>query len=215
MFANSARKPLQIDPTLDPISVNAGDVLLPQMTPPIQKSGGIGGFLGKAAPVLGVIGDALLAANGRPGIYTPMIAQEREQQRREQNALDQWRQEYDYKVKHPVPVNNDTANDYAFWQSKLTPEQFEQWKQKNYDPIVTQVLPNGQFISAPRSQIGALMGGQSASYGSIPSVSDQASYDAVPSGARYKTPDGHIRIKGGGAGNGAGNFPSGNPLDAR
>jgi hypothetical protein len=44
--------------------------------------------------------------------------------------------------------------------------------------------------------------------GSTPQVSDQASYDAIPPGTQYMTPDGHVRVKQGGAGgNVSGGFP--------
>jgi hypothetical protein len=36
---------------------------------------------------------------------------------------------------HPKPVNNDSAQDWAFYQQNLTPDQFEQWKaNKVYNP---------------------------------------------------------------------------------
>ena len=40
----------------------------------------------------------------------------------------------------------------------------------------------------------------------MPRVTDQASYDAVPSGAQYMTPDGQIRVKGGQSPQGSGGF---------
>jgi hypothetical protein len=43
--------------------------------------------------------------------------------------------------------------------------------------------------------------------GNIPQVSDQSSYDAVPSGSQYMAPDGHIRVKGGQSPQGSGGFP--------
>jgi hypothetical protein len=33
--------------------------------------------------------------------------------------------------------------------------------------------------------------------GQVPQVHDQASYDAIPPGSQYMTPDGHMRVKGG------------------
>lgn len=42
----------------------------------------------------------------------------------------------------------------------------------------------------------------------LPQVGDQTSYDAVPPGAQYMTPDGHIRVKGGQTGSApSGGFP--------
>jgi hypothetical protein len=60
-----------------------------------------------------------------------------------------------------------------------------------YDPrtggVTTIIQPNyGQ--GAPQQQ----------AIGNLPRVADQASYDAVPPGSQYMTPDGHVRIKQGG-----------------
>jgi hypothetical protein len=143
------------------------------MTPPIQKSGGIGGFLGKAAPVLGVIGDALLAANGRPGIYTPMIAQEREQQRREQNALDQWRQEYDYKVSHPAPLQpTDQQRNFQAYQgmNPQTQQAFLRY-QDAVNPRFTNTTNGTSFV--PR------VGGPSQAAPSIPPKPDGMTNDQI------------------------------------
>jgi hypothetical protein len=41
----------------------------------------------------------------------------------------------------------------------------------------------------------------------IPTVTDAASYNALPPGAEYRTPDGNVRRKGGGGSNATGNFP--------
>jgi hypothetical protein len=62
--------------------------------------------------------------------------------------------------------------------------------------IRTLVAPNdgGHQAGAPVSGDGA------------PMVSDEASYNAIPPGAQYRTPDGHVRVKQGGP---AGNQPGG------
>lgn len=210
MFGN--RPPLQIDQTGAPMQIVAGDQPLPQITPPITRGGG---FLGKAAPFLGVIGDALLAANGRPAMYTPLVARQRERQAEMQDAMTRWQQQFDYERAHPKPVNNDTANDYAFITEHLGKGAADQYLRNIGDPMISIPLPGNRIYSGPRSGLGNAMGNVTAPAGDIPTVGDQASYDAVPAGGQYRDPSGHIRTKGGGAGNGVGGFrniPSGNPL---
>jgi hypothetical protein len=43
-------------------------------------------------------------------------------------------------------------------------------------------------------------GSQPSGAPAVPQVHDQSSYDAIPPGAQYMTPDGHVRVKGGQAG---------------
>jgi hypothetical protein len=63
--------------------------------------------------------------------------------------------------------------------------------------LETLIVPN-----SGGQQAGAPVGGN------MPHVSDEASYNAVPPGAQYIGPDGHVRVKQGGAGgNVSGGFP--------
>lgn len=64
---------------------------------------------------------------------------------------------------------------------------------------------NPRVVIAPND--GSYATGAPAQQG-IPKVSDQQSYDAVPPGAQYMTPDGHVRVKQGGpSSQGSGGFP--------
>lgn len=180
-------KPFQIDGIGGPMDVPPGGLGdLPQMAGAIPQHGG--GFLAKASPFLGIIGDALLGANNRPAAYTPLIAQQRQQEREQQLATDRWKQQYDYKVAHPEPINNDTANDYAFWQQKLSPEEFALWRQNKIDPPQYRQGPDGQFYRiAPTTP---------------PPITAEDWNKGQPLGGPASAPGGfHI--------------PSGNPLDAR
>lgn len=137
-------KPFQIDGIGGPVDTRGAEMgALPGVSPAILQQDG--GFLGKAAPWMGVIGDALLAANNRPAMYTPMIAQQRQQEREQQNAIERWKTQFDYERANPKPINNDTANDYAFWQSRLSPEEFAVWRQNKIDPPQYRQGPDGQF----------------------------------------------------------------------
>jgi hypothetical protein len=75
-------------------------------------------------------------------------------------------------------------------QRHLVPEgtSFQQYAQMRNPGMTAPVtIPYGATVTAP---------GQAAS-GNVPQVHDQASYDAIPPGSQYMTPDGHMRVKGG------------------
>jgi hypothetical protein len=75
--------------------------------------------------------------------------------------------------------------------------------------------PGGSLIDVSGGQPRVVIAPNDGSYqtgapagGNIPSVTDQQSYDAVPTGSQYRTPDGHIRVKQGGPSqSGSGGFP--------
>lgn len=102
-------------------------------TPPEQKKPGFFSKGGAWLDVLGAFGDGF-------GTNGPVYAQQKAQQNRlmqqaqmaeQQRQADRedfiWKSQYERD--NPKPINNDTANDYAFWKGKLdakeiTPEQF-------------------------------------------------------------------------------------------
>lgn len=98
--------------------------------------------------VLGNFGDYLLQNGGMAPIYAPAMKARRnaaaEALEREAEFAD-WQRKQQWKRDNPAPISNDTANDYAFWQSKLTPEQFEQWKANKINPPVWRQGADGQF----------------------------------------------------------------------
>lgn len=124
---------------------------LPQTSAPPKKKGLFGTGI-QLGDVIGIAGDAVAINRG----MTPMFA-EREQEARlakQKQALeeaarlrerDEWLYREQYKRENPAPISNDTANDYAFWQSKLTPEQFEQWKANKVNPPVWRQGQDGRF----------------------------------------------------------------------
>lgn len=75
--------------------------------------------------------------------------------------------------------------------------------------------PGGSLIDVSGGQPRVVIAPNDGSYqtgqpvgGGLPRVTDQQSYDAVPPGAQYMTPDGHVRVKGGQSGGGStGGFP--------
>lgn len=91
---------------------------------------------------------------------------------------------------NPKSVNNDSAADWAFYQKNLSPEQFEQWKANRiYDPPRVVIDPGtGQPM-----MVGGYQPKPAAP--NVPTVSDQAGYDAIPSGQQFMDPEGNIRVK--------------------
>lgn len=178
-----------------------------------QHHGLLGGnWLGKLA---GTIGDALLVANGLPAQYGPRM-----RQKKVGAALANYLGNTDaglaeifqedpatgialYKIQHPT---NEVPAAMKEWQAyqQMNPEtqnRFRQFRQSMSPQFMSPItLPENATIQYP--------GGGSDGGASLPSVTDQASYDAVPPGAHYVTPDGHIRIKGGASpSNGSATFP--------
>jgi hypothetical protein len=156
---------------------------------PKHKSGMFGGgkpdWVSAIAAGLG----ALSAARGNPAgqiglqMLNQRLGQKREDQQYERKQADEWnmwQRQQQWKLEHPETANNDTANDYAFWQSKLSPAEFEQWKQSQYDPVVTTAY--GPIL---RSQ---LTGGMK--QGSLPPVLSDKDFEtqggpAAPPPARF------------------------------
>lgn len=80
-------------------------------------------------------------------------------------------------------------------------------------PHYMAIPQGGTLVDTHNPQAVATFGARGGSpAGGVPRVSDQASYDAVKPGQQYMTPDGHVRVKGGGAVAGTGNFPD--PMNA-
>lgn len=117
-----------------------------------KKGGGLFGSDGYGTAVMGGIADYLLQLNDMQPMYAPMLQQRNQrQQTMAQKAADratQWedfQRENQWKIEHPAPINNDTANDYAFWQQKLSPEEFATWKQNKVNPPQYRQGSDGQF----------------------------------------------------------------------
>lgn len=135
---------------IDPDTQSAVDQYAAMPAQP--KESGFERFMGKAAPLLGVLGDALLAANGRPLQYAPLRARERQQSleeaqyqlRRADDNAD-WYARQEWERRNPKPINNDTVADYEFWRSKLSPEQFSAYVQNKIDPPQYRQGLDGRF----------------------------------------------------------------------
>lgn len=99
-----------------------------QTQPQQPKKGGLFGSGLKWQDVAGIIGDALSAANGRPGIYGQTLAEQRQRdfelkrmQAQRQAGMQDWIAQQQWERANPKPVNNDTVNDFL-WYKNLSPE---------------------------------------------------------------------------------------------
>lgn len=104
------------------------------------------------ALALGAIGDAFTGNSNTAQMVGGAFEQQRRQKLVAQQAAlqrqqgwEDWVAKKQYEAAHPDPVNNDTAQDYAFWQKHLPPEQFRQYVQNKVDPPQYRQGPDGQF----------------------------------------------------------------------
>lgn len=124
--------------------------------PQLKKRGGM--FSGMTIDInRGIAG--YLAGLGNPaGIQMLRSMDEQRQQQMEESRQTRERQQslqdqmslYDYEAQHPKPANNDTANDYSFWQQHLSPEQFQQYVANKVDPPQYMNVPGVGLVQIPR-----------------------------------------------------------------
>lgn len=151
-----------------PASIGQMGIETPQAPAP-QRRGLFGG--GRLADILGVVGDAMLMSSGDEPIYTPnALASRQAAFKAEQDAIaararreaemEDWRTKYDYEMKNPKPVNNDTVNDYNFILNTLGKDQADSYLRNIGDRFITTTLPNDQFYAGPQSGLPAALGAQ-------------------------------------------------------
>lgn len=126
-----------------------------------QKPNKAFGDNGWAWKAMGVIGDALRAADGQSGMFLPAVqdAQKEQYKALQAQVLEQQKQAAQWS--NPAPNDFDklllgqglkpnTPEWQAAHQAKVTAET---------DPITTFALPNGQFYSGPKSGVASVLGG--------------------------------------------------------
>lgn len=170
----------------------------PVQPPPAQRHG-IGNVLGR-------IGDALLMAHGGEPIYANKIRNQQIGQEvsnylgNTDAALASLFQQDPksaielYKMRHTeTAAPTELQRDYEYLKqvNPALADQFIHMKTEG-GPLIAN-NGDGTFTVIPR----AMAQGGAPQAGAMPHVTDQASYDAVPAGAQYTTPDGHVRVKGG------------------
>ena len=160
---------------------------------------------------MGILADALAGAAGTAPQYAPMLQKQKQRQmdladynRRRQDDLAQWQAEQQWKIDHPEPTG---------FQRDLTaagidpnsPQGIKLYTQKVTNAanplqgVMTYDERGGQSLQFVRP------GGDSAP--SVPSISSPEEYNALPPGAHYAAPDGHVRVKGGAPEQGGATFP--------
>lgn len=168
---------------------------------------------------LGAIGDTFAQQSGGQAIMAPMVmkgimgareakrAAESAAAKREQDNQD-WLWRHDYERANPkssTPYRWE-ANDGSLMELGADGQPAVRYK----DPtpkmnFIPDTMGGGKWVALPGTGAAA----QPGSAGALPTVSDEASYNSLPPGAQYRDPSGNLRTKGGGAGNGAGNFAPG------
>jgi hypothetical protein len=155
---------------------------------------------GTVRNILGAIGDAFLVQSGHEPVYA-----KRMQQQRLASALGNYLGNLDpgmaeifeqspevgmslYKLKHPTNETPAALKEYEYYKGLQGPDRgsFEQYLKLTHPGMMSPITLGPGDTYDPGT------GGAS-----LPHVTDQASYDAVPAGGQYTTPDGNIRTKGG------------------
>jgi hypothetical protein len=116
---------------------------LPQFKKPSGGMFGGGKFGLKEALAFGLAGlvsrQNPMLLQGLLGAVMQRQKMQQEDQQYQQHRGDQFtdfQRQYDYKLAHPEPINNDTANDYDYIASKLGPAAAQQFLRSKTDPIV-------------------------------------------------------------------------------
>jgi hypothetical protein len=172
--------------------------------------GGLGNFLGR-------IGDALLVANNASPIYAQKLEQQQTEARRQHlgaalanylgnsnSALAALLKEDPqagielYKMTHQQADVPGIAKDVNYYRSIGRNDLADQMLERHAQgaPLIAN-NGDGTFTIVPQALVHG--GGQAAPsvVSDVPTVSDQATYDAVPPGGHYKDPQGNLRTKGG------------------
>jgi hypothetical protein len=164
---------------------------------------------------LGALGDALSVANGGEPYY-----RQRAQEQQVRGALQGFLTNPDEAISALLKVDPASAITLfrAVHPANEVPAALKEWEAYNALPddqkpafIKFRQALNPQILSpvtlGPNDTYDPGTGGASAGApAAMPHVTDQATYDAVPPGAQYTTPDGKIRTKGGQTVAPSGNF---------
>jgi len=127
------------------------DGALPQMQAAPKKKFDVGA-LGEMLMMLGSVANG----NTTAPLQFAMMRRQREQQlsdyeMKRQNEWEDWQKQQQWLRDNPKPINNDTVNDYNFWKSTLTPDQFEKWLANRIDPPVYRQDQFGNFYPVNKS----------------------------------------------------------------
>jgi hypothetical protein len=172
---------------------------------------------------VGILADALSGLAGNGPIYAPMAARRQDEQTAFERGEETWKSHHAQELADALTLQADKRAhpDDEFTRQLdaagiTDPAQRAEYARKRLerssDPLVTTSLPGDRIYSGPQSGLAAALGGITAPRaspmgGDVPIVSDAAGYAALPPGAQYKSPDGHIRVKGGPTQGASATFP--------
>lgn len=158
MFGASLRKPVPVgleaaQPVpYAPHSIVEGDGMGPALPQLKQRGMFAGATINPGNAIAGFL--AGMYPQYANAFLAPMMERQRQQaqdaqyQRERADKRDDFTFEQDYRAAHPV---NDTANDYAFWQQHLSPQDFETWKRNKIDPPQYMNVPGVGLVQIPKS----------------------------------------------------------------
>lgn len=192
----------QDEPVAPPSAVSGsfgiGGTMNPEAQPEPRK-GGLFARGGIGRSIAGTIGDVLLQRGGLKPMYAPAMKAQHEallaQQERE-NALADYESKKKIDQRYAAPGDNiDLREDNAgnVWQFDKRTGQPIGAKPVWVDQTPKEFVHEGMRFSIPNPYLS----GGAAPSGNVPTVSDEATYNAVPPGGQYRDPQGNLRTKGG------------------
>lgn len=165
---------------------------------------------------IGLLGDAVRGFKGQDPVYGPRMQEQRKQQTRN-NALANYLDDPEGAIRALFAAGDpETAlavmkarqggEPPAFVQEFEYRDRLDPERRKAYDDYAAarKFNPYGAPLVMNQGDRYIPSGGEQ---DGLPQVSDQATYDAVPPGAQYVTPDGNIRTKGGATASPSPTFP--------
>lgn len=180
---------------------------MPAAMPKPQGHGLFSGGLGADSPLrnlLGAIADALSVSQGRQPYYHQEL-----QQRRSRSAVGKYLGDVDpelagllgsgldsetalglYKIRHPASEVPAGLKEFLYYQ------RLQGGDRTAFENFLKLTHP-GMMAPVTLGANDTIEGGGVPSDDGIPSVSDEAGYNALPSGAKFRDPQGNVRTKGG------------------
>lgn len=168
---------------------------------------------------VGILADALSGLAGNGPVYAPLAARRQDEQTAFERGEETWQKHHaqdikdqmdllTWKAAHPDDEFTRQLDAAGITDPAQRAEYARKRLERSSDPLVTTTLPGDRIYSGPQSGLAAALSGAASSPmgGGVPTVSDKAGYDALPPGAQFRSPDGHIRVKGGQSPQGSGGF---------
>jgi hypothetical protein len=135
--------------------------------------------------IAGIIGDGLSGLAGQPGMYARSMNEAHQQQSMldRQMALAQW------KMQNPDPTSMQRNYEYL---KGIDPTKAETYLNAQANPQTLMTDPTtGALMFAPKGG----MPNTSPGGDNIPTVTDEASFAAIPHGTQFRDPQGNVRVK--------------------